>query len=782
MNGPVTAVLGGDPIDHRLLGGKGGSLADLIEWGLQVPATGVATTEAYHRFAAQPPIEELTARIRAGERVSADEVDEVFLSAAVEAELATAIRTLARRVGEGALLAARSSATVEDLAGSSFAGQYQSLLNIDPTDAQAVLDSYRLVAASLWHPAPVAYRQAFGIDEDEVAMAVVFMAMVAADQAGVVFTVDPIDPHQARVEVVAGLGESLVSGERTPDVHVLPRDHRDPGGIMVEQALDAALRVEDHTGLAQDVEWAWADDRLWVVQARPITVGDDHDGFDDPIDDTELTTAGITEMLPGVLPPLLAQINQHLVDEAFRRLLGSMEGVSLESTQSRILRRVRGRAALDFEIIRTLADAVPGGDPDELDRQYFGSRRPDRAAAPDSDTGSGWWSRLRGWRHDLRVLGVRRRVIQDVDVVARAVAELGTAAVDLAGLSTPDLLARRARLLDLAVRAMAAELGVAAIAVSTHRRLELVLTPHLGVDEAGRAANAVTSGRGVTVTRPTAGSVALFGGPTWVELGIEPPDTTATEDISDPTAAPTTALEDRLRLTTSWNSSELARYLRALMLRRSVVDAVDQLRRREQAKSDVMTIGGFVRGIHLELGARLVGAGHFTTVEQIHLVSDPELRAGLEGTAIPPAILERRRRWLERYETEGPLPTQFHGLPDRAPAPLPKGRRLEGWSASAGRGQGVGRVLTSPTDDFEPGSVLVAQATDASWSPVFVKAAGVVLERGGPLSHAAILARELGLPAVLNVPGATRVLDGEHLVVDGDQGIVVRLDVEGVAP
>ena len=76
------------------------------------------------------------------------------------------------------------------------------------------------------------------------------------------------------------------------------------------------------------------------------------------------------------------------------------------------------------------------------------------------------------------------------------------------------------------------------------------------------------------------------------------------------------------------------------------------------------------------------------------------------------------------------------------------------------------------------GEVLVAEATDASWSPLFVKAGAIVVERGGPLSHAAILARELGLPAVLNVEGATNFLAGRPVAVDGDLGVVV-IEAEG---
>jgi len=118
----------------------------------------------------------------------------------------------------------------------------------------------------------------------------------------------------------------------------------------------------------------------------------------------------------------------------------------------------------------------------------------------------------------------------------------------------------------------------------------------------------------------------------------------------------------------------------------------------------------------------------------------------------------------------------FVGVPEYAPVQLPEGGRLDGWAASPGRYTGTATVVSDPDTPFEPGSILVAEATDASWSPLFLKAGAIVVDRGGPLSHAAILARELGVPAVLNVQGASRTLDGHRLTVDGDAGIVVVLD------
>jgi pyruvate,water dikinase len=209
---------------------------------------------------------------------------------------------------------------------------------------------------------------------------------------------------------------------------------------------------------------------------------------------------------------------------------------------------------------------------------------------------------------------------------------------------------------------------------------------------------------------------------------------------------------------------------------------VDQLRRRERTKAAVLALGGELRRVHLELGGRLVTRGLLGVSSDVDLLSSAELRSSLDGAAVPTAVLARRRRWLERYDAEGPLPIRFTGQPQRQVARVPEGRRLEGWATSAGSSRGLAQVVHGPTEHLEPGRVLVAEATDASWAPLFVGAAGIVLERGGPLSHAAILARELGVPAVLNVAGATRRLDGHEVAVDGDAGIVVVLDEDRQEP
>lgn len=768
-SGRPTVLLGQDPDDRHGLGGKGRSLAELVEAKYLVPSTGVVTTATYDVISTDPGVRDLITSIADGADHDTADVDAAFLGAAAPPELEAQIVDLATRVGRSGRLAVRSSATVEDLEGSSFAGQYRSLLDVDASDPTDVMRAVRLVWASLWHPAPVAYRRAFGIDEANVAMAVVMMDMVPATTAGVVFTADPGGAEDAaRVEAVDGLGEKLVSGQKTPRAWVVPRTELDGLPPAPRRALELALDIEAMHDIPQDVEWAAVGDEVFVVQARPITVLQTDDGFDTPIDDHELTTAGIVEMVPGVLPPLRWEINRFLLEEAFRSVLdnlGLMRGDHVEDRP--FVRRVRGRVAIDFDQLRAAVATTPGA-LHELETQYFGTA-PDPQDAPRRRTGHN------GLRRTIHALRTQRHAVDNAEVLIRTVRALRDQPVDIEAMTEGQLVRYLDRLLDLAARGLAAELAVAASAAAAYRRLELLLEDNLGADGPGEAQR-ITTGTQIGEVREQRASAAIFAGPSWSELGTEPAIPSAeapgstTERLAD--------LERRLQALPGWRRRRILTGqfvdLRIHLLRRVVDEATDQLTRRERSKSAFLELGGVTRLVVLELGARLTQSGALSMPNDVELLSVPELRRLVAGRDGPrPDDLRRRRSWIERYDAEGQLPLRFVGVPDRERAPLPEGDVLEGWAASPGRRRGPAQVVRSSSDGLEEGAVLVAEATDASWSPLFVKAAAIVVERGGPLSHAAILARELGIPAVLNVHGATRRLDGLPLSVDGDQGLVV---------
>ena len=854
-------VLDGAGVDPEMAGGKGAALDELIGHGFTVPPTGVLTTAASRRFISATGIDVALARLESNPDdhpgSSEEAVDEMFLAPTMPDDLRVEIAALATAVRHGGLLAVRSSATAEDLAGASFAGQYRSVLEVG-ADAD-VERAVRLVWASLWHPAPRAYRRHRGVDEANLAMAVVIMRLVDARRAGVIFTVDPAGTVGAlRVEAVDGLAEQLVSGEVTPDAYVVPRRRsmRWAAGIaddpVLDDVIEQALAVERRFGRPMDVEWAYDGDRLFLVQARPITVAAEATGdeFDTAIgpDDT-YTTAGVAEMLPGVLPPLVwTTIAPHL-EGGFRTLFDSMGALPAEAAHRPFLARVNGRATLNLDLMRAAAQSAPGGSAEELERQYFG--RVVSEDLPPASPKRGPFKGLRNAFRGAREIQARRWFRFESDTTIETIRQLLRDEHDLESFDDEQLVAYRNRLLDLAGRTVAAEVAVAAAAAS-YGAVEIFLEGHLGREEAERLTQRLTAGGvrpcgaqlalnvclltalammdpvvtelfedvdGSTDPRPllartqggsallaefdremrSAGSAAVFAGRTWAESSdlawqllrqsVEVERVGAREGLD--LAQRTERIREVQALFASSVKYKVQRIMtgqvvdvRSRMLRRLVFDAVDFLDRREMTKSAVLALGGEVRRLHLEIGARLTARGLLARPDEVDVLDGSELGDALRGSGPSRWAIDQRLGTLRSHGEQDAPPQVFTGDPSRSLIDElePDGDMFVGWAASAGHHEGPARVIRSASDSLRPGDVLVARTTDPSWTPLFLTAGAIVVEEGGPLSHAAIIARELGLPAVLNVPGVVRhVEDGVRLVVDGGAGTVRIVDT-GEAP
>ncbi len=255
--------------DLAVAGGKGANLGEMLRAGFPVPDGFVVTTDAYALAAEAAGVDPPDAS-GARERLGAVDVPHAVTSA---------VRDAYRMLGSGRV-AVRSSATAEDLPEASFAGQQDTILDVEGADA--VLDAVRRCWASLWNERAVAYRATHAVDERALRLAVVVQRMVDASTAGVLFTADPLTGTRKRasIDAVRGLGERLVSGAVNPD-HFLV-DARD--GTVIERRGDvlddarlrelAALgvRVEAHYRKPQDIEWAVdQQETLWLVQSRDIT-------------------------------------------------------------------------------------------------------------------------------------------------------------------------------------------------------------------------------------------------------------------------------------------------------------------------------------------------------------------------------------------------------------------------------------------------------------------------------------------------------------------------------
>jgi phosphohistidine swiveling domain-containing protein len=259
--------------DGALAGGKGANLGELIAAGFPVPDGFALTTDAY-RLAAQAAAVDPADPVASSERLRTTEPPAAVARVALDAYHALG----------GGPVAVRSSATAEDLAGASFAGQQDTFLGI--VGDEALLDAVRGCWASLWNERAVAYRRANGVDDAGLALAVVVQCMVDAVASGVMFTADPISGRRGRVviEAAPGLGEAIVSGSVDPDRAIVEA----ATGAIIERriagdrpALDDAriqelaalgVRAEQHFGSPQDLEFALdRSDRVWLVQSRPIT-------------------------------------------------------------------------------------------------------------------------------------------------------------------------------------------------------------------------------------------------------------------------------------------------------------------------------------------------------------------------------------------------------------------------------------------------------------------------------------------------------------------------------
>jgi len=211
---------------------------------------------------------------------------------------------------------------------------------------------------------------------------------------------------------------------------------------------------------------------------------------------------------------------------------------------------------------------------------------------------------------------------------------------------------------------------------------------------------------------------------------------------------------------------------------------------RERGKTNAVKVMHEVRAPLFELGRRLTARGELDHPQQVFMALEPELDLlATHAGDIADTLRERERKWRALFEVEPPT-FVVAGEPMTPLADVPRkgghqvttvkpGDVLEGAAASAGVARGRSRVVTDTAQiaAFEPGEILIAPQTDPSWTPLFMVAAGVVVDVGALISHAMIVSRELGIPCVAGVGGATkRIPDGTLLEVDGSSGKVTVLE------
>lgn len=681
----------------------------------------------------------------------------------------------------------RSSAIGEDTEHASAAGQYVTVLNVN--NKEVLRDAIAQCQASYDSPSAMQYRQDRGLYDG--AMAVLIQQQVQGVFSGVAFTRDPITKQGDAVviEALPGNANQVVSGRITPEqyrAYIVDTDNftsiqlEGTGNIppaLIKQVAYLSRRIEQrYHGIPQDIEWTYDGQTIWILQARPITTL------------VPIWTRKIAaEVIPGLIRPLTWSINRPLTcgvwGGIFALVLGE-RAVGLDFNQTATLHYSRAyfNASLLGEIFRRM-----GLPPESLEFLTRG----EKMSKPSLDT------TLRNLPGLLRL--VWREICLKMDFrwdnrrwFSPALSQLNQEAVE--DLDPAKLLSRIEYILELLRRAtyysILAPLSAAlrqAIFRVKDGEVDNSATPEVAALRSVQEL-AATARQMLPEVEPDRIFAQLANTPEGEEVLNKFEKLLHSygylSDVGTDIAVPT------------WKEEPSA--VRELFVQ-FVLAQEQNIPPRQSKKTGFVQSRVNLKGRVTEIYSRLLAELRwcFVALEQVWLKSGlleapgdifflefDEVRRLVEG--FEPdfvnqlhELVQLRRSQLEHDNELNPIPLLVYGNDPpaflfRTAIPSPD-QVLQGIPASPGKAEGRVKVLRNlqAVPDVDKDTILVVPYTDSGWAPLLVRAGGLIAEAGGRLSHGAIIAREYGIPAIMDVKSATWILqDGQRVRMDGYSGIV----------
>ncbi|MGI9057316.1 MAG: PEP/pyruvate-binding domain-containing protein [Ktedonobacteraceae bacterium] len=880
--------------DLHSVGGKGANLGALIRAGFPVPPGFVLLTNAYQyfihtngfqeeieRLAQQVTPEDITSFERASQAIRA-----LFERGTMPEEIALSISQAYQQPGAG-VVAIRSSATTEDLPAASFAGLHESYLNV--CSFEDILMTVRQCWASLWTPRALSYRTRLGIVSQTVSMAVVIQQMVQASISGVLFTINPVSGVHDEVVINAtlGSGEALVAGQITPDsitvekasgrikqqevgtpsLIAVPSNSRMGSGQVetaepqhliladeqVAQLVRLGERIEEQFGVPQDIEWAIADEQVFIVQARPITThvttqpvpvyygtplppGDDawnreHDLPPKPYDMWTRVNVGenlpypVTPLTETGFPVLFGLNNDTSEQQSFqmtRRLYGRMYfnegaifynlneemglpaswmhkmwGSRQRGTQVykntfrplRLLRKLFSMLTTSFKTKKK--EKTPRHTPEQffaqIDQWVNEFMRNDLSKLSQLDDGQLWNEGLPTWSKrgayafatNLRFgitagvsYGLLERVVRWWTGKEMA-QELVTSLSGIYSAEVGPALWRMAQ--------MAQESGVQDILLTQDPITALnFLRSHEEGCSIGEQLEAFLARHGHRCPNELE-----LRNPRWAEAPEQVIELIANYlragERVDPSVTESRQQQRRTDAVTIVEAK--LDPLRRAIFRFLLKQAQRAVTVRDNSRYYMANFIFPTRKMYAELGRRWMVRGWLKQVDDIFFLTLAEIEGLIEkhpttllSDTLRTTVEQRRLAYEFWFTVVAPDALGADG------APIIEEEEhltmLKGIPASGGTIRGRVRIVQTIQEamSLRPGDILVTTATDPGWTPIFPLVSGIVLEIGGQLSHGAIIAREYGIPAVVNVSGAMRLIhDGQLIEVDGSKGVITLL-------
>lgn len=830
-------VLGFEEIDKskvEMVGGKGANLGELARIdGICVPAGFCITTDAFRKvIESTPSVVALIDRLSKDNIAKVtQEIRRVIEGIAVPGEIAREVAAFLTNLGETNAYAVRSSATAEDLPTASFAGQQDTYLNI--SGKEAILKHISKCWASLFTERAVTYRIQNGFDHRKVLLSVVVQEMVPAAASGILFTADPVNGNRKITSIDAGfgLGEALVSGIVNPDAYkvndgivVSRRLSFDKQVLSERQILQLegiGRKIEKHFGTPQDIEWCLAGDEFHIVQSRPITtlypVPEANDN-----ENHVYISVGHQQMMTAAMKPL--GLSFFLLNTvAVMRAAGGRLFVDVTKM---LASPARGALLNTFgqsdPLIKDALQAV-------VEREDFIKPLPLDSSAT-AKTHAGPLPPHTQLENDPNIVADLIKINQSsVEELKQNIqSKSGTDLFDFIVENLP-----QERKINFEPRSMGAIMASINAAAWINQKMEEWLGEKKAADTFSQSVpNNVTSEMGLALLsvadaiRPYPGVIDhlqhvksddFLDELVTLDGGVEARDAindylnkygmrcAGEIDITQTrwSEKPITLVPLILGNIKNFGPGEGKRKFEqgqreALTKEKELLDRLRRLPDGDQKAKDtkfmidqVRTFAGFreypkygmvnryfvYKQALLKEADRLVQANVIENKEDVYFLSFQEFREAIRVNKVDRQVIEQRKEEHKLNEkltpprvitSDGEIVTAKYKHED-----LPAGA-IPGLAVSSGTVEGRARVILNIGDaDMDEGDILVTTFTDPSWTPVFVSIKGLVTEVGGLMSHGAVIAREYGLPAVVGIDNATKLIrDGQRIRVNGTDGYV----------
>lgn len=736
-----------------------------------------------------------------------------------------------RSLPEPTLFAVRSSGLAEDSAGDSFAGMHETTLNVDRARLAETVRHCRRSADS---EQARAYRAARNLPADHRAIAVLVQRMVPAVKSGVAFTVNPVTgANEIIVNSVSGLGEALVSGQVNPEEERLPKTDPSPLARL-------AVGIEAVFGSPQDIEWCFDGEHYWVVQSRPVTTtvpSEVRPALSTRGSEIEWTRANLAEVFPEQLSPQALDAYVPLLDKGERAFFGRL--MAPEAELGPIIKAFYGRPYFNLSQLRHVTDSVGAafantlrslGHPEQIHPDDDVAPKPSLKrflrVVPDIVRLTGYDLRMARIFHDhqARARQVEERLTQvnpstlsDKEIWAtlqqwldRAPEAIPPVFVMSSVQAREDVIRKACARVGFSYEALTyPNLAAGARSVSTQQAFDVIALANVARGET-RSREYLRRNDGTFADFRTAladtkfltefeqflsryGHRGRYESDWSIPRLREQPAPVLfaiREQLDAPPQDPVLlsqrqAAEARL----AWQQFEarLTPWQRWTLLprvRKTLRQLKQQYLWREEVRSDLTRVLAALRPYHLTLARRFVQRRWLDRTDDYFLLVLDEVRQACEdparGDSLRAIAAKRAAQRAAERDLRLPLFMRESELPALMAAGASNGHSdvLTGLCVSPGSIDGEVVVMRDPSEfiAMKRGAILVAPATDPSWTPLFTLASGVIVEVGGMLSHASTIAREYGLPALANVKDATRVLkSGDRVRLDASSGVVRRL-------